>query len=49
MKVMVPLSFAFVPLVAVSTGPSSAHGAISEGQGMGIHPDSSECIRSCWP
>lgn len=36
MKVMVPLSFASLPLLAVSIGPSSACSAVSGGQGMGI-------------
>lgn len=47
-KVMVPLSFAFPSLLAVFIGPSSAYGAVSGGQGMGIHPNSSEHLRSCW-
>lgn len=45
---MVQLSFASPPLLAVFIVPSSAYGAVSGGQGMGIHPDSSERLRSCW-
>lgn len=47
-KVMVPLSFASPSLLAVFIGPGSAYGAVSGGQGMGIHPSSSEHLRSCW-